>query len=264
MTMRPPRITAGLSAKFQDDLLAHQRPLPPPPPPPNTAAHAGDDQIAALEARLSDRGYRAIASADEIANRELDLESLARDRHDLTLKPVGRGRFHNHEESFDVDIAPDGSVAIHDAPLIKFEGLMIRFDVTDMIMRARGEDPYARAKLHFLDRTRDERAELGRRNRAELLSRSLVQVRAQIDRLWAVTPDPAGRREGLFELWDDCAEVGDAELVAGAVAARRFVIGVIRGRLRGTDAYTDDELARLNARRRSTGRFAPYDEAPAD
>jgi hypothetical protein len=75
----------------------------------------------------------------------------------------------------------------------------------------------------------------------------------------AVTSDLAGRKAGLFELWDDCAETGGDEVVAGGTAARALVLGVIRGRLRGSDAYTTAELAQLNARRRSTAVFAPYD-----
>jgi hypothetical protein len=68
------------------------------------------------------------------------------------------------------------------------------------------------------------------------------------------------RHEALFELWDDCAETGDSEMLYGAEHARLMVIGVIRARLRGDDAYTPDELARLDARRTSTARFAPYDD----
>jgi hypothetical protein len=37
---------------------------------------------------------------------------------------------------------------------------------------------------------------------------------------------------------------------------------VRRRRLRGDDAYTPEELARLNARRTSTAEFAPYDDPP--
>jgi hypothetical protein len=61
----------------------------------------------------------------------------------------------------------------------------------------------------------------------------------------------------LFELWDECEETGDAELVSGAEAARATVIGWIQVKLRGASAYTPTELARLNAHRRSQQVFAP-------
>jgi hypothetical protein len=42
-----------------------------------------------------------------------------------------------------------------------------------------------------------------------------------------------------------------------------MVIGVIHARLHGADAYTADELGRLNARRTSIAPFAPYEELAA-
>jgi hypothetical protein len=77
--------------------------------------------------------------------------------------------------------------------------------------------------------------------------------------LWSTARDLAERKRGLFELWDDCAETGSDELVAGGTAARAIVIGAIRARLRGADAYTASELAQLNAIRRSKAVFAPYE-----
>ena len=52
---------------------------------------------------------------------------------------------------------------------------------------------------------------------------------------------------------------GSDELIAGAPAARRLVIGTIRAHLRGADACTAAELTELNAIRRSTALFAPYE-----
>jgi hypothetical protein len=40
------------------------------------------------------------------------------------------------------------------------------------------------------------------------------------------------------------------------------VIGVIRARLRGADAYSAAELAQLHAIRHSTAVFDPYDGSP--
>ena len=85
-------------------------------------------------------------------------------------------------------------------------------------------------------------------------------MQKNIDHLWATTRDLAARKQGLFELWDDCAEDGDDELVAAAVQARLLLIGFIQSKLTGGDAYSADELAKLNAKRTSRAVFAPYAE----
>ena len=135
------------------------------------------------------------------------------------------------------------------------------FDATDALMRRHGQDPYASAKLEILDRTRDERARIGARHRDRELARSTELVQKQLDRLWSTTPALAARKQALFELWDDCAETGDAALVDGARAARKLVIGFIRARLPagGATAFTTSELAAFNRTKQSTATFAPYD-----
>ena len=108
-------------------------------------------------------------------------------------------------------------------------------------------DPYASRKAKLLDDTRAERIERGAAFRKEQAARSAELMQHTLEELWARVPDPAARRQALYELWSDCA---DDE--AGA-RARAMVIGWIRARLpAGTgDAYTPDELARLAP-------FAPY------
>ena len=135
------------------------------------------------------------------------------------------------------------------------------FDTTDWLMRSRGQDPYASAKLHVLDASRDERAQLHAQHRDWQLGQSTVLVQRSLDDLWATVADPAARKQALFELWDDCAELGDAALVEGARAARLLIVGFIRARLPagGPDAYTTAELAVCNRARRSTATFAPYE-----
>ena len=75
-----------------------------------------------------------------------------------------------------------------------------------------------------------------------------------LEQLWATVRDPAERKRTLFELWDECAETGDAELVAAAAGARQLVLGFVRAK---QVAYSAAELAALNAHRRSTSAFAP-------
>jgi hypothetical protein len=135
------------------------------------------------------------------------------------------------------------------------------FDTTDWLMRRHGQDPYASKKLAFLDSTRDERVQIGNRHRAEQLKQSPQLVQKTLDALWAATSDPEARKRALFELWDECAETGDPGLVAAGQAARRLVIGFIRGHLPAgaAGAFTPAELAAFARAKHSTAAFAPYE-----
>ena len=135
------------------------------------------------------------------------------------------------------------------------------FDITDAIMRRKGQDPYASKKLAFLDSTRDERVQLGTAHREQQLHRTTQFMQRNLDRLWQRITDPRARRAALFELWDEVVETGDASVVEAGATARKLVIGFIRARFPagGPDAYTADELAALNRRRQSKATFVPYD-----
>ncbi|MCA9679418.1 MAG: hypothetical protein KC464_30590, partial [Myxococcales bacterium] len=135
------------------------------------------------------------------------------------------------------------------------------FDVTDWVMRSHGEDPYSSRKLAFLDRTRDERVQIGQVYRTRQLEAADQYMLAHLTKLWRRDDlDAAARREAIFELWDDCAETGEEAVVAAAVRARAALLRFVDVTLpRGSDdAFTDDEVARFNARRRSAATFAPY------
>jgi hypothetical protein len=135
------------------------------------------------------------------------------------------------------------------------------FDVSDWMMRNHGQDPYAHRKLALLDATRDERAELGRRQRSAELARAPQLVQRSLQAAWAQTQDLRARKQAVFELWDDCAETGDAEVVAAGQAARRLVIGFIRGHLPAgsPEAFTAAEIAALARTQHSRAAFRPYD-----
>lgn len=159
----------------------------------------------------------------------------------------------------DAPAAPGTAHADHTKTLV-VPVLSGGFDVTDWLMRSHGGDPYASKKLAFLDATRDERVQIGGRHRSEQLARSTQLMRRNLDALAAAHADLAARKRALFELWDDCAEAGDPDLVAGGQAARRLVVGFIRAHLPsgGPDAYTPDELAALSRAQQSKATFQPY------
>jgi hypothetical protein len=244
MTMRRP--TPGqleVSPEFLADFLARSKELAPPPDIPWERLTG---EIAELRARR-----RRATSQDEIDALRYQIVELYKALAAEELKPSGRGTYTADKETFTARVAADGSVELRDKPR--------ELDWQDRMMLSQGADPYARNKLALLDRTRGQRVALGERHRREQLGRATALMLRNIDRLWAMTTDLAARKEGLFELWDDCAETGSEELVEAGAAARRLVVGAIRGRLRDGDAYTAEELARLNARRRSTAMFSPYE-----
>jgi hypothetical protein len=170
----------------------------------------------------------------------------------------------------------DGTVRIHDTPdvgdfhvpwaeigsaRVPLPMIIGSMSFDDAIMRRHGIDPYAAEKLRWLDKTRDERARIGLANRKYDLAHSASFMRANLQWLWSKTTDPAERKQAVFELWDEVAEAGDDDLVAGGTAARTYLIGFVRAHLpRGsTDAFTAAELERLNAHRISREQFAPYE-----
>jgi hypothetical protein len=134
------------------------------------------------------------------------------------------------------------------------------FNIDDWLLRRKGVDPYASRKLHVLDATRDERAELGSRRRKEQLAHATILMQQNLERVWASVHNRTDLKQALFELWDECAETGDAKLVEAGADARRLIIGFIRARLPAgsPDAYTDAELAAFNKKRQSKAIFQPY------
>jgi hypothetical protein len=137
-----------------------------------------------------------------------------------------------------------------------------RFEMTDLVMRAVGQDPYSARKMALLDRTRDERMAMALTENRARLRAALLRTPANLDRLWrAPGSSLAAKRRLLFTLWDECAEAGSDEVVATARAVRATIEAFIRRRLPSGsgDAYGTDEIAELNRRRTSRARFAPYD-----
>jgi hypothetical protein len=182
------------------------------------------------------------------------------------LHPAGNGTFTSDQPAFKVKVDRDGTAHIEDKPDVgdvHFSGIGIagRANIDDWAMRKAGIDPYASAKRQWLDKTRDERARIAMANRKEDLARAPEFMRRNLAWAWNKTmTDPEARKQALFELWDDCAETGDDDLVAAGRAARSYLVGFIRAHLAAGSpgAFSADDLARLNAHRRSKATFEPY------
>lgn len=136
------------------------------------------------------------------------------------------------------------------------------FDITDAFMRGNGSDPYASKKLAFLDSTRDERVQIGKKYKSQQLAQVAQIVKKNLARVWAATTDPQQRKQALFELWDECVETGSAEVVEAAATARKMIVGFIRANVPATSehAYTSAEIAACNRAKQSTARFSPYED----
>ena len=172
------------------------------------------------------------------------------DPHDIRHHGTG---YQAKDTPFDANIEADGTTHLKDKAT---------FDATDAAMRKVGIDPYAAKKLKFLDETREERYRIGKKYKHELLGKSAQLAMKNIDFLWAKTTDLTERKQGLFDMWDEIEEHGDADVIEGGRAARRIIVGIIRARLTGSDAYTPSELAAFNAKKKSSTPFSPYDDEP--
>lgn len=134
------------------------------------------------------------------------------------------------------------------------------FDVSDSIMRLAGQNPYSYRDLVRLEATRAKRMAIAADERRRNLYAAIADTPARLRRIWASAQPAAQRRRLLFQLWDECAERGPQDVVAGAVAIRAIIVGFIRNQLPAgsRDAFRPAELEALNRARTSRARFQPY------
>ena len=241
MSMRKPGEIEleGLSGTFWAKFAENTKPLPPPPDIPSERV---SNEIHDLEARLKS-GHQY--SADELTAMRMQLVALREELKNEELEPAGGGEYKTEKETFRGRVAQDGSIKLTDKPE--------NMDSQDRLMLEHGIDPYLKAKLDYLDRTRDQRVAIGKRFREQELKKSTKYMQQHISRLWAMTTDVQKRKQGLFELWDECTEKGPPEEVAAGEEARAYLMTWIRGKV----TYTPQELDALNSKRQSTQVFAP-------
>lgn len=201
--------------------------------------------------------YRKIAIATVVLSLSAAGSVVAQpDR--MVLQEEPDGTLSSDEGAFISHVDRDGSVSLENKPPLQLQGLGASFDLTDIAMRIGGMDPYASAKLHYLDQTRDARAAMGARYRDSQLAAAPALMRDNIEAVLAAVHDPRGRKQALFDLWDECAETGEPALVAAGDAARASLLDFIQHEMKGPDAYTPAEIRALNARRTSRVAFEPY------
>ncbi len=150
-------------------------------------------------------------------------------------------------KQFTAHIALDGQVDFNDKKITDFKGLSGGFDLTDAIMRSKGDDPNRVEKKKFMEATADLRAKLSAEGRAADRARSLEQLERHLSGIWTSGRAPEERRRLLFFVWKETFG-GDEEQKASALEARRIIERFIRERLPSgsSEGYSEIELGNLN------------------
>lgn len=184
------------------------------------------------------------------------LPDVKEERFPLTLEGDG---YHYSGPSFSARIAMDGKVSFDEHSIRDFKGLSGGFDITDIAMRAKKQDPYRYEKERFMELTTKLRGELMARAQRDRLEASLESLPAHLDSVWSdTTLSSKDRRRILYQMWRD-ASGNDVELGPAAKKARTTIEAFIRERLpAGTaDAFSDEELHKVNSRA-GVMKFDPY------
>lgn len=163
---------------------------------------------------------------------------------------------------FTADVHLDGTVRMknHTASW-SWRTFGLAFDITESMMRAKGQDPYAGDKIRFLKATLEWRLALRRQWTERLRAAFLNDLPARLLRIWthpALTA--AHRRRLLFTLWDESLEPDGTRAGRLGQIARDIIVRFIRKNLpQGSPgAYTPREIAAYTRKRESRQPFRPY------
>lgn len=189
-------------------------------------------------------------------------QSLPAETH-RGLLANGDGSYRWEGLTFVADVAPDGTIHFRDRSLFAWdaENAGATFDLTDLVMRRHGEDPYRYEKHKVMTHTFAQRARMREVSDRLTMRAALDELPLRLFGVWTRKEWSAAlRRRVLFELWDECAEDDNALVTAGAAEARLTILQFIRANLPegSADSYPKEELAALNGRRESWARFDPY------
>jgi hypothetical protein len=143
----------------------------------------------------------------------------------------------------------------------------IPLDLTDTLMRIGGDDPYGYEKRKFLAATQELRGQMAEAACKENLDASLLDIKPRMSAIWENRQLSHGeKKRRLFALWDECAEEGSDDILRMSELIRASILGFIADHMPPEShlAYTQTDLANLNAKRRSRAEFLPYGRAPDD
>jgi hypothetical protein len=156
--------------------------------------------------------------------------------------------------TFVARVDPEGRVSFHD------KGVFASYASLTIYGRFGGVSA-PREKQAFLEDTFEERFAMRAEHGARVMEIAIEHLPRYLAAVWRYREwSLQTRKRILFELWDECAEQGNEELVEGGRAARRIITRFVRRYLPadGDQAFTEQELTALNNERTSAEPFAPY------
>ncbi|MCA9711411.1 MAG: hypothetical protein KDK70_36570 [Myxococcales bacterium] len=193
----------------------------------------------------------------------------------------GKQVFRDTAGRFTATLQPDGRVRFRDLPVAvgrdpqTGQVQMGMPGLAEGLRAASGQELYQEEKRLLLEQTFDLRLQLAIGFARDKLDRRLRSLYRELLELWSRDDlGEAERRTAIFERWDECEELPvslpgfesvtsselDQERHAAGLQARETIERFIRRQLPegSPQAYSPQELRRLDARRRSRAHFAPY------
>jgi hypothetical protein len=166
---------------------------------------------------------------------------------------------------WEAKVRDDGSITFKDKYIsylgIRNFAVTFAFDITDIVMRAMGQDPYVAAKLEYMRKTRPWRMQLRKRWKAKIERQHLTKLGRRLLKMWKrKNLTYAKKRAILFKLWNEYLEPDGSESSTKAQIGRKIIIKFIRKYLpKGSaNAYTEKELDDIADERAGLNPFVPY------
>lgn len=177
---------------------------------------------------------------------------------DFELIPEKGGGYRCETKNFVAHIKPDGALEFSDRFPIGFnKGGTFSFDLTDLAMRGKKQDPYAAEKRKFIEFSDKVRSELRKKALQESQDQALATLSDQLTLLWRSSRSAASRRREMYEIWADSSDDKSEKL---SRKGRRIIEDFIRANLPegSSDGYTAEELSRIAGERQNLPPFDPY------
>ena len=177
---------------------------------------------------------------------------------EFELVPEKGGGFKFEGKNFIAHIKPDGGLAFDNRFPIGFnKGGTFSFDITDLAMRGKKQDPYAAEKRRFIEFSEKMRTDMRNKALKEQRENALATLGQQLHDLWANGRSAAARRRDIYEMWEDCSD--DKNETLGR-KGRHIIEDFIRTSLPSgsPEAYTAEELEKIASSREGLPPFKPY------
>ncbi|MFH2008888.1 MAG: hypothetical protein ABI333_20030, partial [bacterium] len=232
-------------------------------------AHAPPASADPADRALPELSKRGVGPGDDPRNRRPAARAAGR-YHQVRKQRARRypsarlkhGGWRFFGAGWSADVSPDGALSF-DGRSVTWEPrrAQLTFDLSDSILRARKRDPYAAAKLRFMRDTAPWRRSLRAAARKRAERAYFEGLPGRLRALWARRDITMLRRRALlFEIWEECLELGATRDSQLAQQARWMMLRFIRKHLPkgGPHAFTGRELQWMSKRRRGQAPFQPY------